>query len=195
MTSHTGPDPPPPTRGGTPGSPDDLLRRAWAIRHLLDDTADDDHASRIRLTAAMDGVHLEAAQAWRARGWRPITEPPVDPTPTRSLLVAPVLAAGVAAWLSATWLGGSAGVLGLLVLLAAGPLLAERARRPQRVVRRLALAAGGVLGFHAISTAVPATLVLLPATMLLLAVAALGTQPARRPPVPDVADLSRITPP
>ena len=185
VTSHTEPDRPAPQRHEGESSPDDLLRQAWAIRHLLDDTAEDDHAARIRLTAARDGVHLAAARAWRARGWRPITEAPPAQPPVRSLLVAPVLTAGVAAWLSATWLGGNAGVLGLFVALTAIPLLAERAGRSQRRVRMLALGAGLVLGLHVMTTAVPASVVLLPATLLLLAVAAVGTHPERERPVPD----------
>lgn len=166
-------------------SPDELLEQAWAIRHLLDDTAPDDHAARIRLTAARDVVHHEAARAWRARGWRPITEAPVPASPTRSLLVAPAAAAAVGAWVSVTWLGGSSGLLALLVLVATTPLLAEMTGQAHRRIRGLALAAAGLLTVSVVTGAMPATLVLVPAASLLLAIGLVGTSPPRPLEVPD----------
>lgn len=55
-------------------SPDQLLRDAWIIRHLLDDLADDEHSTRAKLLAARDQVRREAARQWREHGWRSITE-------------------------------------------------------------------------------------------------------------------------
>lgn len=55
-------------------SPDQLLRDAWQIRHLLRDLDADDHVTRTKLLAARDQVRLEAAQQWHERGWRPITD-------------------------------------------------------------------------------------------------------------------------
>jgi hypothetical protein len=57
-----------------PRTPDELLRDAWAIRHLLDDLAPDEHDVRIRLIVARDRLRLEAAQQWRDHGWRAITD-------------------------------------------------------------------------------------------------------------------------
>lgn len=55
-------------------SPDQLLRDAWIIRHLLDDLAVEEHSTRVKLLAARDQVRREAARRWREHGWRPITE-------------------------------------------------------------------------------------------------------------------------
>lgn len=64
-----------PDRPSRSRTPDELLRDAWAIHHLLDDLDEDEHEVRIRLLVARDRVRLEAAQLWHDRGWRPITDP------------------------------------------------------------------------------------------------------------------------
>lgn len=55
-------------------TPDQLLRDALAIRALLADLRDDEHALRSRLLLARDRLRREAARQWREHGWRPITD-------------------------------------------------------------------------------------------------------------------------
>lgn len=180
MSDHADPGPSERARAtGGPGdgdrpAPDELLHRAWAIRKLLDSTAPDDHAERIRLVAAQDAVRLEAARQWRGRGWRPITEAAFVPTPAPSLLVPPALAGIVAALLSVAMLGTSRGTGLALALVAAMPLLAARTDALRDLVRPLAATGAVVLGTYVVTGAMPATLVFLPAASLLAAVALLG---------------------
>jgi hypothetical protein len=167
--------------GGDRPAPDELLHRAWAIRKLLDGTAPDDHAERIRLVAAQDAVRLEAARQWRGRGWRPITETALVPGPAPSLLVPPALAGIAAAALSVAMLGTARSTGLALALVAVVPLLAARVDVLRDLVRPLAGAAAVVLGTYVVTGAMPATLLFLPAASLLAAVALLGVaRPDRR---------------
>lgn len=60
--------------GGPTRGPDRLLRDALAIRALLADLEEDEHALRSRLLLARDRLRREAARQWREHGWRPITD-------------------------------------------------------------------------------------------------------------------------
>lgn len=172
-------------------TPDQLLHDALAIRRLLDDTGEDEHAARIRLVASQDRVRLEAARQWRAHGWRPITEATVVPTPARTLLLAPALvvtAAGVASLLLGI------GAPPFLLLLAGGaamPLLAEFRAAPPSQVRRLAGLAGAAVALHIWTGPFPATLMFLPGACLLAAIGLGGTTPPRPPGAPPPTDSAR----
>lgn len=170
-------------------TPDQLLRDAVAIRRLLDETGDDDHATRIRLVASQDRVRVEAARQWRDRGWRPITEATLVRRPVRTLLLTPALVVATAALLSHLVLGTAGpAVLLLLVGAAAAPLVAESRGATPREVRRLATVAGAAVALHVATGPVPATLVFLPGASLLAAIALAGTTPPRPPGVPAPAD-------
>ncbi len=156
-----------------------------AIRRLLDDAGDEDHAARIRLVASQDRVRLEAARQWHAHGWRPITEAVVVRPPARTLLLAPALAVGAAVALSWTLLGtGPPVVLLLLVGAATAPLLAEWRGATPREVRRLAGLAAVALALHVVTGPVPAAFVFLPGACLLAAIGLAGTSPPRPPGAP-----------
>lgn len=157
-------------------TPDALLRRATAIRRLLDDADEDDHVLRMRLVAAQDQVRLEAAQQWHERGWRPITDAIVTVAPVRSVLLAPAVA-GLVASLLAVRLVGLPGVAALvLAAVGAAPLLVERARRSEadvKVVARVAtLTFAAVIGLGRFEVG----LLYLPSLLVLAGVAVLGTR-------------------
>ena len=163
-------------RAGEPTrSPDDLLREAWQLRHLLDDAGADDHATRIRLVSAQDRVRLEAARQWRERGWRPITDGVAVSRERPSLLLAPALAGLAAVLLSVALLGTTRNAGIALAVVAAAPLLADRIAVLRELVRPIAGASALVLGTHVVTGQMPATLVFLPAASLLLAIALVGT--------------------
>lgn len=169
-----------------PRSPDQLLHEALAIRRLLDDTASDDHAARIRLVASQDQVRLAAAREWRARGWRPITESTLVRRPQRTLLLPPAVAAVVAAGIVILLLDAHRPTMAWLVAASLLPLLAEHRRLGDGRVRQLAALGAGVLGLYVVSGTMPVTFLFLPAAALLVAIALLGTVPRdRRLHVPD----------
>ncbi len=162
-------------------TPDQLLRDAVAIRTLLDETDEADHAARIRLVASQDRVRLEAAQQWHARGWRPITEAEVVRSPDRTLLLAPLLVVAGAAALSRFLLStGDPTLLLLLVGLSAAPLVAELSGAGPSRVRRLAAVAAVALSLHLATGPIPSVLVFLPGTALLAAIAVAGVAPRRQ---------------
>lgn len=158
-----------------PATPDDLLRRAWAIRRLLDDTEPDDHALRIRLVAALDVVRLEAAQQWHARGWRPITDAEVVARPSPSLLLAPALAGVAAATVSALAFGTAAWVAALLAVICAAPYAAERVGRAAAWGQGVTRVGAMVLWLYVAFDTTLASMVLLPPALLLLTIGLVGT--------------------
>lgn len=156
-------------------TPDDLLRRARAIRRLLDDTDPDDHAMRIRLVAALDVVRLHAAQQWHARGWRPITDAEVVPRPTPSFLLAPAVAGVVASVVSSLALATAAWVASMLAVVCAAPLVAERLGRSTTSVRRLTRLGALTVWLYLAFDSTLTSMVLLPAALLLLTIGLVGT--------------------